>query len=305
MMRTGRPDAPVALITGATGYLGRHLLRHLCDGGWQVHALTRSDPAASNEQAVHWHALDGSTERVCEILTATMPDVVFHLAAEVRSSHGVADITPMVSAGVLFGTQVLEAMRQSGVTQIVNAGTYWQHHDNQPYSAYCLYAALKQAFADVLRAYADLYGFKAVTLELADIYGPDDSRPKLINQLADALVNDAQIDLSPGEQYIDLVHVDDVCSAFAAAADALCAGAPGTFQCFGVSSARAMTLRTLAERLETVSARHLRANWGARSYRPRETMQAWRPTTPLPGWSPRVSLEAGLLSLLTARGLRA
>ena len=92
MMRTGRPDAPVALVTGATGYLGRHLLSYLCDAGWQVHALTRSDSVTSNERPIHWHALDGSTERVCQILTATMPDVVFHLAAEVRSSHGVADV---------------------------------------------------------------------------------------------------------------------------------------------------------------------------------------------------------------------
>ncbi len=303
-MLSATPKPRIALVTGATGYLGRHLVARLAAAGWTVHALTRAQPN-DVQPASHWHSLDGTTERVCEILAAIQPDVVFHLAAEVRHSHDVGDITPMVTAGVLFGTQVLEAMRQAGVTRIISAGTYWQHHENRPYNPYCLYAALKQAFADVLSGYTELYGFKAVTLELADVYGPDDPRPKLINQLADALLHDRPIDLSPGGQYVDLVHVHDVCDAFIQASKLLEGRQPSTHAAFGVSSAAAITLQTLAERLSTLSGHTLHARWGARPYRPRETMQPWRPDNPLPGWSPQIPLETGLLALLKARGLNA
>ncbi len=36
--------APVAAVTGATGFLGRHLVRALADDGWTVRVLTRRDP---------------------------------------------------------------------------------------------------------------------------------------------------------------------------------------------------------------------------------------------------------------------
>ena len=86
----------------------------------------------------------------------------------------------MVTANVGFGTALAEAVSQAGDCTFVNTGTVWQHYDARPYSPVSLYAAMKQAFTDVLRFYQEVAGLPVVTLELTDTYGPGDPRPKLL-----------------------------------------------------------------------------------------------------------------------------
>ena len=85
----------------------------------------------------------------------------------------------------------------------------WQHFGTPDYRPVNLYAATKQAFEDVLAYYADAQGIAAVTLELYDTYGPGDPRRKLIRILFEAARSGEPIQLSPGEQVIELLHVDD------------------------------------------------------------------------------------------------
>ena len=126
-------------------------------------------------------------------------------------------MAPLVDSNVLVGTQVAEAMLRAGCRGIVNTGTSWQRDARGAYDPVCLYAATKQAFEDVLTYYVSAEGFAATTLRLYDTYGPDDPRPKLVNALAGALRSGTPLSLSPGEQLLDLVHIDDVTAAFAAA----------------------------------------------------------------------------------------
>lgn len=290
-----------ALITGATGFIGRQLSRHLRETGWLVHAmvLPGSDTSLLKSLCanIRLHECAGDTETIQNILTRAQPDVVFHLASLFLSDHRPTDIEPLIASNLLFGTQVVEAMTQCGVTALVNAGTFWQHYEGRDYSPVNLYAATKQAFESLLQYYVEARGLRIITLKLYDTYGPEDPRPKLINLLRRVATDNQSLTMSPGEQLIDMVHVDDVTAAFRLAGERLIAGIEAGHAHFTVSSGCPISLRDLVGLVEQCLGRALPITWGGRPYREREVMQPWQGPV-LPGWVPTISLEAGLAQTL-------
>lgn len=286
-----------ALVTGSTGFVGSHLVRRLAADGWHVARLLRKDlESATPVAGVRDHWWDGSTVAAVAAVAAVAPDVVFHLASLFVAEHGAADVAPLVESNVLVGAQVAEAMLRTGCRLMVNTGTSWQRDAEGAYDPVCLYAATKQAFEDVLTYYVNAEDFAAITLRLYDTYGPEDRRPKLVSALRGAVLSGAPLSLSPGEQLLDLVHVDDVTAAFALAGLRLLDGGAG-HECFDVSSGRARTLRAVVAAFAAAAGRPVPVRWGERPYRRREVMTPLE-GRPLPGWRAEISLEEGFERLV-------
>jgi nucleoside-diphosphate-sugar epimerase len=199
----------------------------------------------------------------------------------------------MVSANVGFGTALAEAVRRTGDCTFVNTATVWQHFEAQPYSPVSLYAAMKQAFTDVLQFYAEVEGLRVVTLELTDTYGPGDTRAKLLPFLVKAAREGTTMQMTDGIQLIDLVHVDDAVSALLATAE----GVPG--ETYGATGGETVTLRELVPRFERATGLTVNVEWGVRPSRAREMLTPWLFSPPPPGWEPQVSLDAGLKTLVS------
>lgn len=292
-----------ALITGATGYLGSHLVSRLVRDGWDVHIVTRivsPIPKFREFSKVTNHVHDGTTLGMVQCLADTRPDVVFHLAAMVQAQHGPDDIESMLQSNVLFATQLAEAMRQNGVSNLVNTGTFWQHFDNSTYNPVCLYAATKQAFESILEYYVQACDLRMVTLLLFDNYGPDDNRQKLFNLLNQASLNGQPLDMSPGDQLIDLVYIDDVVEAYVIAASLLIAGKINLHERYKVSSGVLISLRDLVQLYSELSPQPVLVNWGVRPHRPREVMVPWSNGKLLPGWKPIVCLHDGISAVISS-----
>lgn len=99
--------------------------------------------------------------------------------------------------------------------------------------------------------------------------------------------------MSPGEQLIDLVHIDDVVEAYLCAIGTLDNMSSG-HQVYAVSSGKPLPLRELVAVYEKAAGVKLPIEWGKRSYRPREVMVPWNRGATLPGWQPKVSLAEGI-----------
>jgi len=235
-----------------------------------------------------------------DCVTEAKPDVVFHLASLFLSQHATKDVTTLIQSNVLFGNQLLEAMRVSEISCLINTGTSWQHYNNENYNPVCLYAATKQAFEAILEYYVQACGLRAITLKLFDTYGPDDPRPKLFHLLSKTAASGEALDMSAGEQLIDLVHIDDVIEAYLIAAQRLLACQVKQHEIYAISSGQPMTLRELVELYASVTKQTVRVNWGARPYRFREVMTTWKNFQHLEQWQPKITLAEGMQKVLSA-----
>ncbi len=298
-----------ALITGATGYVGSKLCQRLLAEGWQVNVLVRETgrplPQTLADQ-VTAHSYDGSAQSVLNAVAAAQPDVVFHLASLFIAEHRSDQVIDLINSNLLFATQLAEACARGGVKRFINTGTSWQHYRSDGYDPVCLYAATKQAFEDILEFYADAFGMRVITLKLFDTYGPDDTRPKLVNLLVKAMKSGEALGMSPGEQVLDLVHIDDVTRAFAVCAQQLLNDAlPQPHVRYAVSSGKPLSVRQLVALMEQVGGQVMNVNFGARPYREREVMQPWQARQCPLGWQALIDTPTGLASLLQKRVPRA
>jgi nucleoside-diphosphate-sugar epimerase len=197
--------------------------------------------------------------------------VVFHLASLYLADHRPEQVDALVDSNVRFPAQLAEAMSAAGATRLVNTGTAWQHYRTEGYNPVNLYAATKQACIDLLQYYHDARGLSVITLKLFDTYGPGDKRRKLVQLLIDAALSGEALDMSPGEQVVDLTHIDDVVEAFLIAGDTLLR-AEAPLNADHLLSGERFTIRELAVAVSQALGRNVDARFGERPYRSREVM---------------------------------
>ncbi len=290
-------NARRALVTGATGYIGSNLVKRLVAGGWDVHIIVRPtaklDALDPIRPSITLHDHDGSTHDMIQLVSNARPDIVFHLASLFLAQHRPEDVEALITSNLLFSTQLAEAMAANQVKHLINTSTAWQHYENEEYNPVNLYAATKQAFEDILAYYIDSCGLRVMTLALFDTYGPNDSRPKLISLLWKTALNQELLAMSPGEQMIDLVHIDDVIEAFIIGAAQLPEQGQGHMR-YGISSGMPLRLKDLVAAFEQATCFKLPIAWGGRAYRSREVMFPWTGYTMLPGWKARVPFAIGI-----------
>lgn len=289
------------MLTGGAGFVGSHLVRACLQEGWQVGVLYLPQEGLASLApvigAVNTYPVSGPTEDVFDAVRRFAPDLVFHLASVFLAEHKPQDVLTLIQSNIAFGTQVVDAMSNLGVRLLVNTGTSWQHYQDNDYNPVNLYAATKQAFEDIVEFYVQRGNMRAITLELFDTYGPDDHRPKLFQLLDRAAREGSRLDMSPGEQFLDLVHVVDVVSAYLLAAQRLFAGEAPARETFTVSSGAPLSLRQVVETYQRATGYNLAISWGGRPYREREVFHPWSRGRNLPGWKATIGLEEGIKTL--------
>lgn len=292
---------PRVLITGAAGFVGSNLVRHLINLDWEVHILTR--PKTNLEllelqlDRISVHEHDGTTDGMIQLVKEADPQIIYHLASLFLAQHKSSDVESLIQSNLLLSTQIAEAMSINGVGYLINTGTSWQHYLNEAYNPVNLYAATKQAAEDILKYYIEARNIKVMTLALFDTYGPSDSRAKLITLLSKAAFSKQQLGMSPGEQCIDLVYIDDVVNAFVKAAEIIVDQRDG-YSCYGVASGKPSTVKEVVQTFSSVIGFDLPVVFGERPYREREVMQCWSDYERLPGWTSTTTLQEGLTQIV-------
>ncbi len=264
------------IVTGANGFIGKHLCRRLKAEKWDFTCLVRPESSTTffEENDIPTIQMDGDVQYLAEIFRKESATGVVHLASHFVAQHQEKDVNSLVLSNILFGTQVLDASVRAGIKWFLNTGTFWQHYNGSTYDPVNLYAATKQALEDIGRYYANAHSLRFCTLKLCDTYGPNDTRNKIFNLWEKAAKSGDVLDMSPGDQLVDIVHVDRVVESYTRLIEALNAGSINGENCesYFVSSNKKISLKELAQEYERTNQVKLSINWGARSYRPREVM---------------------------------
>lgn len=289
------------VVTGGTGYIGDFVVDQLIADGFRVLAVGRNPPVGRAESERFSFLKAQATESLIERLLPFKPEGLIHLAAYYTNDHRPTDVREMLEANVVFLASATEAAVETGAKWLVNIGSHAQLYGSANTPAN-LYAASKSAFQEILRFYADARGLRVANLLLGDVYGPGDTRRKILNILRDASESATVVGMSPGQQIVQPIHVLDVVRAISHTFSLLGQSKIESPSTYLVRGDRALTLFELAHIFSRETGRQLRISWGERSYHPREMMSLTTQTPDLPDWKPAISLEEGLRRAFAVSG---
>jgi len=280
------------LITGATGFIGGFLVEKLLSYEASVIAIIHKNEIINN--SVKKIRYDGTYESIYKPLENTKIDGVLHLATMFLSNHKANQIGELIDSNIKFGTYLLEFSKNKQIPFFINTATYAQFFDHKGYNPQNLYAATKQSFEDIIRYYEEVTDIFFMTLELTDTYGKNDTRPKFINQLLNAIENNIEFNMSKGEQEINYLNVEDACDAFITAILLCIQQKVNKGSHFSVYSNETYILIDLVKDVISKFNSNIQINNGYYPYRKREIM-TFKPSYPkLPDWDARISLMNGI-----------
>ncbi len=297
------------LVTGASGFLGTHLVERLVAEGHVVHGLLRasSQPRWQRDLPVKKFILSQDPSELHRYLKLHPISTIIHTASLFKHTAGIGDVGPLIQSNIELGAAILEASRETSVQWFINTASSWQHFQNHNYDPVNLYAATKEAFEKILTYYTQATMLKSVTVKLFDTYGPHDLRNKIIPSLKAQIGCSQPLAMSDGNQRLDLCHIDDIVRAYSLIVQQIANGQGQVLEnrCFGLSSHERVSLRELVSLVEEITQEKILVDWGARPLRMREVMEPWESFTPLPGWSPSMGLRERLQQTLLASGAAA
>lgn len=285
------------LVTGATGFIGKNLLNKLTS--LDVHIIAVIHKTDSISLPVEKILYNGTYQSLFSPIADRKIDFVIHLATQFLTNHKPDQISDLIDANIKFGTHLLEMTREKQIPYFINTSTYAEYYLHNGYDPQNLYSATKYCFEAIMKFYESVTKTLFVTLELTDTYGPGDSRPKFINLVIDAIKKQEVFKMSPGEQEICYLYIDDAVDAFIYCVCKMAENVIQKNEHFSVYSDETYKLKDLVALIATEMGVDLKVNAGFYSYRIREIMK-FQPTFPkLPGWSGKVSIQEGL-NLITA-----
>ncbi|GAA4225358.1 nucleoside-diphosphate-sugar epimerase [Streptosporangium album] len=282
------------LVTGATGFIGAHLVRRLGSLGAQVHAVSRR-PHARTGQGANWHVADvGDADAIEDLVRSTRPAVVFHLASEVAGAREPRLVRPMLQSNLASVVNLLAAVADTPGTRVVLAGSLEEPRPGEGEAAPSSpYAVAKWAANGYARMFHHLWDIPVTTLRIGMVYGPGqrDTR-KLVPYVTLSLLRGEAPSLSSGTRQLDWVYVDDVVEAFLAVGRS--AEAAGLSLDIGTGTRT--SIRDTVELLGRVIGSSLRPRYGALEDRRLDSARIAdiAPAAEVLGWRPVTGLEEGL-----------
>lgn len=277
-------------MTGASGYLGSHLVGALLDRGYHVVALKRRSSSLHRIQSllsdIVLYDLEGLD--LAEPLHAHGAiDAVIHTATCYGRHAETA--SQIFDANTAFPLRLLEAAIDAGVPLFFNTDTSLDKYLNP-------YALSKRQFAEWGQYFAKSGRIRFLNARLEHFFGPGDDDSKFTTHVIGSCIrNVPELELTAGEQKRDFIYIDDVVSAFLAALESGEALGGGYVE-FDIGSGVAVSVREFAETVRRMTHSQTRLNFGAVPYREGEVMFAQADISSLKGlgWSPDHSLEQGL-----------
>lgn len=207
------------IVTGAAGFVGRHLVAKLQENGVEVIALVRAERSAKL----------GDRMIVCEMSDyASLPeliedrdiDTVFHLAWQgVSDAHSRDEDVQL--RNIKASLDLVDAAAKMGITTLIGAGSLHEAEaitqmgeDSVITNLGYMYKAAKTCAHFMAKAKAGNRGLRFFWPIITNTYGEGEHSARLINTVIRDILAGHSPALSEGKQLYDFVHISDVAQAF-------------------------------------------------------------------------------------------
>lgn len=213
------------LITGAAGFIGRHVAREFASNGWHVTGIGRGDWSNWRDYGLTaWHSADVSIAALLEY--ADKPDVIIHCAGGASVGFSVDQPAVDFDLTVRTSSNVLEFIRvHSPSTRLIypsSAAVYGQVKtlpitEGTPLNPVSPYGLHKQMAEALCQLYSYQFGVSVAILRLFSVYGPG-LRKQLLWDACRKFEQGGCVFFGTGEEVRDWLHVEDVAKLFFTAA---------------------------------------------------------------------------------------
>ena len=221
-----------ALVTGADGFIGSHLVETLVAAGYRVKAMARYDARGSRG----WlDDLEPTLLAEVELLSGDVCDaafvrealggcdVVFHLAALIGIPYSYRAAQSYVSVNVTGTLNILQAAKEQDGLKVIQTSTSEVYgtaqrvpiDESHPLQAQSPYAATKVAADQLALSFHRSFETPVVVLRPFNTYGPRQSRRAVIPTIiAQLLAGERAIALGSLHPTRDLTYVRDTAEGF-------------------------------------------------------------------------------------------
>jgi nucleoside-diphosphate-sugar epimerase len=285
------------MLTGATGFIGRHVVPLLLSYGFEVHAIYNSKPGNPGDNLV-WYQADLLDERdVKKIITDIRPDFLVHLAwYAVPGKFWNAEENLLWVAATI---RLVYAFYSEGGQHAIVAGSCAEYKfddkllnentgKNEPNT---FYGYCKNVTREIVQEYARIRGNKLSWARIFYLYGPGEPEQKIVHNAIKNLIGSNNFECTDGRQLRDYLYVKDVASALVEILNS------GTTGVINISSGSGTSINELINKIASILGRPDLVKFGAIKKRDSEPDSVIGDNAKLLSktkWEQKYSLEAGI-----------
>ncbi len=285
------------LVTGATGFVGKHLIQKLRD--FDVRFVVRNiNTEYSKDRQIVYN--DEKLDVFQKDVKSYNPKIVIHLASYLTSSDDISSIKNIVDSNILFTSILLESLKSTDLELFINTGTFaeYYYNDGKENPAY-FYSASKIAIKPIIKYFKNIQGFKTINIIPYTIYGGKSKSKKVIDYILDSLDSKLYLEMTNGEQILDFIHIDDVTDFYVNCVNNI--NLLKDEEDYHLGTGKGTSIKELSNIIEDLTNKKANINWGSKQYRTLDIMRAIAPIYKLEkelNWKPKVSIEDGIKKIL-------
>jgi nucleoside-diphosphate-sugar epimerase len=296
----------VVLVTGASGFLGRHLLERLLAEPCRIHAVNRRGAGPAGRR-VFWHAAElRDAAAAAKLVAEIRPSHLLHAAW--IATPGRFWSAPENLDWLEAALALARAFGEAGGRSFLGLGSCAEYdwrapsfiEDDTPIRPATLYGKAKAALWAAVEAYAARYDFCAAWGRIFLPYGPGDSPRRLIPMVIEQLRRREPVLLTAATQERDFIFAPDAADLLVRL---LAAHIPGAFN---IATGRGTSVRCAVEYLADRMEGRSRLEFGAKTTlveEPERLVGDTAKVKQLLGWTAPTTLEAGLDQMLAPAGV--